>query len=72
MQPRYNETLHNEVLGLTNSLLYPSYSEKYEKEPRSVGKRKELLLNRVKPLKKFSELLQSKLHVLSNLYSLVD
>ena len=34
VQPRYNETLHNEVLGLTNSIFYPSYGKIYEKEPQ--------------------------------------
>ena len=32
--PRYNESLHNEVLGITNDFLYPSNSQIYEKEPR--------------------------------------
>ena len=28
------EPLYNEVLGITNNFLYPSYSKIYEKEPR--------------------------------------
>ena len=32
MEPRYNEALHNEVLGITNDFLYPSNSKIYGKE----------------------------------------
>ena len=31
---RYNESLYNEVLGITNDFLYPSNNKIYEKEPR--------------------------------------
>ena len=34
MEPRYNEPLYNEVLGIKNIFLYPSNSKKYGKEPR--------------------------------------
>ena len=34
MQPRYNEHLYKEVLGITNDLFCPSNSEIYEKGPR--------------------------------------
>ena len=34
MEPRYNETLYNEVLRITNDFLYPSHSKIYEKKPR--------------------------------------
>ena len=34
VEPRYNEPLYDEVLGITNDLLYPSNSKIYEKEPR--------------------------------------
>ena len=34
VEPRYNEPLYNEVLGVTNVSLYPSNSKIYEKEPR--------------------------------------
>ena len=34
VEPRYNEPLHNEVLGITNDFLYPSNNKIYEKEPR--------------------------------------
>ena len=34
MEPRYNEPLYNEVLGITNDFLYPSNGKIYEKEPR--------------------------------------
>ena len=34
MEPRYNETLYNEVLRITNDFLYPSNSKIREKEPR--------------------------------------
>jgi len=38
VEPRYNEPLYNEVLGITNDFLYPSkYSKIYEKEPRYKG-----------------------------------
>ena len=33
-EPRYNEPLYNEVLGITNDFLYPSNSKIYEKKPR--------------------------------------
>ena len=33
-EPRYNEHLYDEVLGITNELVYPSNSKIYEKEPR--------------------------------------
>ena len=32
VEPRYNESLHNEVLDVTNGFLYPSNSKIYEKE----------------------------------------
>ena len=32
---RYNESLYNEVLGITNDYLYISNNKIYEKEPRS-------------------------------------
>ena len=36
MEPRYNEPLYNEILGIacTYNILYPSNSKKYGKEPR--------------------------------------
>ena len=34
VEPRYNEPLYNEVLGITDNFLYPSNSKMYEKEPR--------------------------------------
>ena len=36
MEPRFNEPLYNEVLGITNDILKPgqSYSKKYGTEPR--------------------------------------
>ena len=34
VEPRYNEPLYNEVLGITNDILHPSNSQIYEKEPR--------------------------------------
>ena len=36
MEPPFNETLYNEVLGITNDILQPgqSYSKMYGKEPR--------------------------------------
>ena len=34
MEPRYNEPLYNEVLGITNDFLYPSSSKIHETEPR--------------------------------------
>ena len=34
VEPRYNETLYNEVLGVTNDIFCPSYSVMYGKEPR--------------------------------------
>ena len=34
VKTRYNEPLYNEVLGITNGFLYPSYSKIYEKKPR--------------------------------------
>ena len=33
MEPRYNESLYNEVLGKTNNFLYPSNDKIYGKEP---------------------------------------
>ena len=36
MEPRYNETLYNEVLRITNDFLYPSNSKIREKEPRNL------------------------------------
>ena len=35
MEPRFNEPLYNEVLGITNDFLYPSNSKIYAKEPCS-------------------------------------
>ena len=32
MEPRYNELLYNEDLGIRNDFLYPSNSKIYEKE----------------------------------------
>ena len=37
VEPRYNETLYNEVLGITNDFLYPNNSKIYEKVPRYGG-----------------------------------
>ena len=34
VEPRYNEPLYKEVLGLTNDFLYLRNSKIYEKEPR--------------------------------------
>ena len=34
VEPRYNEPLYNEVLGIANNFLYPSNGKIYEKEPR--------------------------------------
>ena len=34
VEPRYNEPLYNEVLGITNDFLYPNNSKIYEKVPR--------------------------------------
>ena len=34
VEPRYDEPLHNKVLGITNHFLYLSKSNLYEKEPR--------------------------------------
>ena len=34
VEPRYNETLYNEVLRMTNDFLYPSNSKIDEKEPQ--------------------------------------
>ena len=34
VEPLYNESLYNEVLGITNDILHPSNSQMYEKEPR--------------------------------------
>ena len=34
VEPRYNEPLYDEVLGITNDLLYPSNSNIYENQPR--------------------------------------
>ena len=34
VEPRYNEPLYTEVLGIRNDFLYPSNREIYEKEPR--------------------------------------
>ena len=36
VEPRFNEPLHNEVLGITNDILQPgqSYSKMYGTEPR--------------------------------------
>ena len=37
MEPRSdNETLYNEVLGITNNFLYPSNNKMYGKEPRDL------------------------------------
>ena len=33
VEPQYNETLYNEVLGITSDFLYPVIV-RYEKEPR--------------------------------------
>ena len=33
VEPRYNEPLYNEVLGITNDILYPSNRKIYGKEP---------------------------------------
>ena len=35
VEPRYNEPLYNDVLGITNDFLYPSDSKICEKEPRN-------------------------------------
>ena len=37
VEPRYNEPLFNEVLGIANDFLYPSHSKIYEKEPASIN-----------------------------------
>ena len=34
MELRFNESLHNEILDITNDFLYPGNSKIYEKEPR--------------------------------------
>ena len=34
VEPQYNETRYNEVLGITNDIFCPSYSIMYGKEPR--------------------------------------
>ena len=34
VEPRYDEHLYKEVLGITNNLFYPSNSKIYEKGPR--------------------------------------
>ena len=34
VEPRYNEPVYNEVLGITKEFLSPSNSKIYEKEPR--------------------------------------
>ena len=34
VEPGYNETLYNEVLGITNDIFCPSYSIMYGKETR--------------------------------------
>ena len=34
VEPRYNEPLYDEVLGITNDLLHPSNSNVYVNEPR--------------------------------------
>ena len=34
LEPRFNEPLYNEVLGITNHILQPSNSIMYGKEPR--------------------------------------
>ena len=34
VEPRYNESLHNEVVRMTNDFLYPSNSKIDKKEPR--------------------------------------
>ena len=34
VEPRFNEPLYNENLDITNSILCPSNSKIYEKEPR--------------------------------------
>ena len=41
VEPRFNEPLYNEVLGITNDILQPgqSYSKKYGTEPRFNGPR---------------------------------
>ena len=33
-QPRFNEALYNEILGITNDIFQPSNSVMYGKEPR--------------------------------------
>ena len=35
IEPRFNETLYNEVLGITNDFLYPSNSKIYEKKKKT-------------------------------------
>ena len=37
VEPRCNEPLYNEVLGITNDFLYPNNSKMYAKEPRYGG-----------------------------------
>ena len=34
LEPKYNELLYNDVLGITNDILYPTNSNVYGKEPR--------------------------------------
>ena len=34
VEPRFNEPLHNEVLGITNDIFQPSNNVMYGKEPR--------------------------------------
>ena len=34
VEPRFTEPLYNEVLSITNDVLYPSNSQIYEKGPR--------------------------------------
>jgi len=34
VEPRFNEPLYNEVLGITNDIFQPSNSVMYGKEPR--------------------------------------
>ena len=38
IEPRFNETLYNEVLGITNDFLYPSNSKIYEKKKLQITK----------------------------------
>ena len=34
VEPRFNEPLYNEVLGITNDFLYPSDNKRYGKVPQ--------------------------------------